>query len=360
MLRARWGSTRQAKFAVGGAWRRIAAAACVALASCDVETPAPAAKPTWQYVASELPGALFSAWGSAANDVWMVGARDPAKPADGPTVLRWNGKAWSRLAVAAPGVDLWWVAGDAKGDEVWMCGTAGTIARWRRSSGAVEVMATPAKAHLFGILPVSASEAWAVGGAPGGPAVVWRWDGVQWAAADVPAEMLKQTTQWFKAFKHQDVLWIVGLDGKLLRYDGKTWSSPPSGTDTGLRTIHCAGALCAAVGGYASGEIIELQGGLWKKATPGKMLMLNGVFLKADGSGSAVGANGSIWRRSPQGQWSDTGAGDLTEAYEDYHGVWMDGSGGLWAVGGQLMSAPQVNGQVVYYGPQTISKALPK
>jgi hypothetical protein len=29
-------------------------------------------------------------------------------------------------------------------------------------------------------------------------------------------------------------------------------------------------------------------------------------------------------------------------------------------VGGQLMSAPQINGQVVYYGPSAISKAMPK
>jgi hypothetical protein len=349
----------------GGIFKRFLSMAAVlgawwTTSGCDTEPAPPPAKSTWQYVAAELPGAIFSVWGSGASDVWMVGARDPAKSADGPTVLRWNGKAWSRLKIAAPGIDLWWVAGTAKGDEVWMCGTGGTIARWIKATGAVELMPTPDKSQLFGVLPVSASEAWAVGGAPGGPGLVWRWDGKVWAAADVPSELIKQTTQWFKAFKHQDVLWIVGLDGKILRYDGKTWTSPASGTETGLRTIHCAGKLCAAVGGYASGEIIELHDGQWKKATPGKMLMLNGVFLQADGSGSAVGANGNIWRRSTAGVWSDTGAGDVTEAFEDYHGVWMDSAGGLWAVGGQLMSAPQINGQVVYYGPSAISKAMPK
>ncbi len=336
-------------------WAAVALMTAVSALGCETEPAAPAV-PKWQIVFQELPGALFSVWGSGPSDVWMVGARDPSKVGSNPTVLRWNGKAWSRVQVAAPGIDLWWVSGAPDGD-VWMAGTGGTIARWRKSTGTTEVLPTPGTSHLFGIFPVSATEAWAVGGSNGGPGVVWRWDGKTWSHADVPAALISQTTQWFKAFKHQGILWIVGLDGKLLRFDGTTWTSPPSGIERTLLTVHCAGSLCAAVGGSNTGDIVELQGGTWKKVTPGKVPQFNGVFLRPDGSGMAVGANGNIYARSTAGQWSPVTA--APEALEDYHAVWLDSSGSAWAVGGQLLGSPQVLGQVVHFGPAKVSTVVP-
>jgi hypothetical protein len=335
-----------------------------AVTACDSDTADP--PPVWQAVAVELPGALFSAWSDGPDDVWLAGAGDPAKPADGPTVLRLDGKAWTRAAIAAPGVDLWWVSGLPKGD-VWLAGTQGTIVRWSRSAGTYTVEKTPGTDHLFGILPVSPTEIWAVGGTPGCSApvcgVVWRSDGSKWQIADVPSELLAKAKQWFKVVAHKGVVWIVGLDGQLLRYDGKTWSNPPSGSERTLLTAHCNSATCAAVGGANSGEIVELQAsGAWKSVTPGKIAGLNGVHLTPDG-GYAVGAAAAIVRRTSGGSWQvDTAAAaamDKFEIYDDFHGVHVDSDGGVWAVGGQLLTIPPRSGMVVYLGRRSVPTYVP-
>lgn len=345
--------------------RRLAAcAAVVLLVACDGGATAESS-PAWQRVATELPGALFSVWSDGANDVWLSGAADPANPAAGPTVLRFDGTKWSRPPIAAPGVDLWWVAGLPQGD-VWLAGTQGTVVRWSRSSGTYAVEKTPSVDHLFGILPVSSSEIWAVGGTPGCSApvcgVVWRSDGAKWQIADVPSELLAKSKQWFKVVAHKGIIWVVGLDGQILRYDGKSWSNPPSGSDRTLLTAHCNGTMCAAVGGANSGEIVELQTtGAWKTATPGKIPGLNGVHLTASG-GYAVGAAASVLQRIG-GVWkvdaAATAAMEKFELYDDFHGVHVDDDGGVWAAGGQLLTVPPRSGMAVYFGRRSVPAYTP-
>lgn len=351
-------------------WVLIALAMASGTLGCEPEPGTPttvAAKPsTWQLVFAEQPGAFFSAWGTAATDVWIVGAADPKHIDLGPSVLHFDGKAWKKYPVAAPGVDLWWTSGRPGGD-VWFGGTGGTIARWHRATDKIELEATPGKSHIFGVLPVSDSEIWAVGGSasctqePCG--VVWRSDGKTWAAADVPPALLGATKQWFKAWKHKGILWIVGLQGKLLRYDGAVWTSPASGVDRTLLTIHGNDELCVAVGGSNTGDIAELDAsGAWQKVTPSKTFpAVNGVFVPAKGDAVAVGAGAAVARRTG-GLWSvdkvaQKALSDLF-AFEDFHGVYVDPEGGVWAVGGQFMAQPAVAGQIAYFGPRKIPTAL--
>ncbi len=342
-------------------------AALLPLNACESETATPvAAKPTWQLPVTEYSGAFFSAWGTSSSDVWIVGAADHNTANSGPAVLHFDGSGWQKTVVDAPGIDFWWVSGLAGGD-TWFAGTKGTIARWHRASSKIEVEKTPGTDHIFGLLPVSATDVWAVGGSLGCGApnnkcgVVWHFDGTAWAKADVPANLLTGATQWFKAWKHNGILWIVGAEGKVLRYDGSTWTSPATPSDRTILTIHGNGALLAAVGGAGTGDILELgSDGAWQKVTPSAIFpMMNGVYVPKDGNAVAVGGGAAIARRTA-GAWAqDKVARNALEdlgAYEDFHGVYVDPDGGVWAVGGQIISDPPVLGQVCYFG----SKKVPK
>ena len=67
---------------------------------------------------------LYSAWGSASNDVWAVGwAAGPV--GEGGTILHWDGSGWSAFTNGT-GPYLTGVWGSASND-VWTVGAGGTI-----------------------------------------------------------------------------------------------------------------------------------------------------------------------------------------------------------------------------------------
>ena len=323
--------------------------------ACDAGdcTPVPA---TWAVVTETLPGALFSVWGTSETDVWMAGAADPKAPAKGPTVLHWTGSAWERPVIAAPGVDLWWVNG--LGDDVWFAGSKGTIVRWKRAAATAEVMQAPSKDQLWGVLPLAANNVWAVGGRPECDAgsscgVIWHYDGKAWVTAPGLSAALRDEATWFKAWaRAPNDLYVCGSGGKMLRYDGKTWTSVASGTTRTLFTVHGHGKLVVAVGGFGTGTLVEDTGSGFKDVTPKGMSQVNGVFVLPDGKAVAVGFAGEVWLRTPAG-WQP----DLTapEALRDFHATWATPGGAIWAVGGNIMSAPFTEGQIAHRGAKVLA-----
>src|SRR6185503_15464031 len=69
---------------------------------------------------AKLGGTWLKVWGSAADDVYLVGQHG--------ALVHWDGKAWSRIDVSAQGVtvndSLFTVAGISKND-VWVVGGTG-------------------------------------------------------------------------------------------------------------------------------------------------------------------------------------------------------------------------------------------
>lgn len=331
-----------------------------ALPGCETEDPGPPAG--WQVVFEELPGALFSVWGTSASDVWIVGGHDYDEPA-GPQVLHWDGKAWQKLDSGLPAtVNLWWVWG--LDDDVWMAGSGGHIARYRRSTGQFEAFQAPTDTQLFGILPVSKTEVWAVGG-PGlckenqPCGVVWRFDGTAWAEAPGLAADVRNKASWNKICKDaKGHLLVVGSQGRMLRWDGQVWTEPASGTDRMLLTCHTGGNRTVAVGGFGTGALVEDAGQGFADATPADMPQMNGVYVDAKGRAVAGGVYGSLWEsKCPTCAWQP--AAGAPEALLDHHAVYRDPQGGIWAVGGQILSEPFAGGQLLHYGPK-IAEDLPK
>ena len=80
---------------------------------------------TWSRATTATNQWLEAVWGSAANDVWVLGLNDVA--------LHWDGISWTQVQGAA-GVNAVWGSGS---NDVWGVGDYGRIAHWDGTSWTV-------------------------------------------------------------------------------------------------------------------------------------------------------------------------------------------------------------------------------
>ena len=79
--------------------------------------------------------------------------------------------------------------------------------------------------------------------------------------------------------------------------------------------------------------------------------LLQGVTLSADGTGWATGFRGEVYRRQRlTGRWERVVLG-LPLELESLHAAWMDPEGGVWAVGGNVLSGGLNAGTLLHRGP---------
>lgn len=321
-------------------------AACVLALACETEPGEPDA---WSTPIKSQPGALLSVWGTAADDVWVVGA----DAGSGPAVLHYDGATWKQHATDAKGT-LWWVAGH--GDDVWMVGDGGQIVHHTLSDGKFAVARAPTDERLYGVIPFAANDVWAVGGDDVGVGVIWHWDGATWSPpADLPAG-LGDGLAYFKIWgPSADDLWIVGEGGAALHRKSGAWERID--VPAKLFTVHGHGDTVIGVGGFFTALIVELTAGKATEVTPaGEVLQLNGIHV-TDDTAVAVGNEGSVWRRDATGAW--TADADAPNVPLDYHATWVDPDGGIWAVGGRLADLPPTQGLLSHHG-QPLAATLPK
>ena len=92
------------------------------------------------------------------------------------------------------------------------------------------------------------------------------------------------------------------------------------------------------VGGGASGRMLEATGGGGvKDVTPPGAPLLQGVAITSSGRGYASGAMGAIYERATGGVWRAVDTKLSLPPIESLHAVWIDPSGGVWAVGGNVV-----------------------
>lgn len=302
-----------------------------------------AIKEDWELVETGLPGALTSVWGTEADDIWAVGA--DRGDGNGPTVMRYEGSQWVMIDTGRTSGDLWWVFGFDDGP-VFLGGKNGLILKYE--DGNFREMSTPGTATVYGIWGSAPDDVWAVGGNVTKDAFAWRYDGEVWSEVEgIPPE-ISASESLFKVWgKGSGDVWMVGTGGLTLRYNGLSLAHTSSGTTKMLFTTHADYDLFAAVGGLGDGVILENDGSGWNDVTPKGTPHVMGLWLDGD-DGYAAGVGGAILRRDA-GEWKrvDTGL-DLKEAF---HAVWIDPEGGVWAVGGQVLAPPLVDGVVAYRRP---------
>ncbi len=306
----------------------------------------------WEIVFEDLDVALFSVWGTAADDVWVVGS----DTGEGPIVMHYDGESWDVLDTGAEG-DLWWVSG--RGDSVWMAGTNGLILRYSIDDETFEDFSVADDVTLFGVFPTADDDVWAVGGGfiTDVKRAIYRYQGDDFEAVDdVPDEVAEVESPYFKVWgTSSDDLWIVG-DGEyaLHRTDGE-WQAidVPDGR---LFTVHGGGGYVAAVGGTGEAVLLEADDDELRDVSPDAVPQLNGVWVRENGNAVAAGAEGVIFERR-DGRWSEVE--DVPLLAWDYHSVFIDPSGGQWAVGGQVVASPYSSGVLAHRGGSVSSDGVP-
>ncbi len=328
----------------------LAALAGLAVACSETDPPIADPEAGWAVVHGELPGALLSVWGTSASDVWAVGA--DAGDGSGPQVLHFDGAAWTRRDTGLTSGDLWWVFGFA-GGPVYLGGSGGVILRY--DDGGFSAMTTPGSDTVFGIWGADPDDMWAVGGSADQNGFAWRLDGDSWIPEpSLPADVVATAAIWKVFGRSADDVVLVGSNGVSFAWDGSALSPADTGVGSSLFTVHANSDRYAAVGGLASGAIVENDGGGWQLAseTP---FGVAGVVLGAGETGCAVGQYGSVYMRTSGGwQEEDTGL----DVQRDMHGVWLDPGGGVWAVGGQTSSFPLTEGVLIHKGDPITSEGI--
>ncbi|WAS91672.1 hypothetical protein [Nannocystis punicea] len=305
------------------------------------------AEPAGWSVALELgvdKGALFSVWGPQPDDVIAVGGQGVGPSSKG-LALRWDGVAWTELALPPGTTRLHWLAG--VGDALWAVGEAG--AAIRRDGDAWTTIDTGVDVPLWGIWGAGPDAIWSVGGDGfvGGPSVL-RWDGDAWTPESLPP-LPEDCHALFKLVGTgtADVT-AVGDLGVVLQYDGAAWTQQDVGSIADLISVSGPASARLAVGGRANARLAWWDGQQWTGATldrPG----LSGVWIGNDGAGFITGSAGQILHIT---------AGSLEPEPEAsptnllLHAAFGFAEGPRFAVGGNLAGMPPHVGVVLQHpGP---------
>jgi photosystem II stability/assembly factor-like uncharacterized protein len=266
-------------------------------------------------------------------------------------VLHYDGEGWTRIDTGVE-ADLWWVQPFAT-DDVLFGGAGGTLLHY--DGDAFERIEGPGSDTIYGVWGLAPDDVWIVGGGDADAAgFVWRWDGE--ALRDVTADLPDgdASPALFKVWgRAADDIWIVGIDGTAIHWDGDAFAAGDPDTDRRLFTVHgppSGEPGFVAVGGFGDGVITELDGTTWHDVTPKPApLMLFGVRMESAEHGFAVGDQGTIVEKR-DGAWDLLETGH--ELFNPLHSVWIDPEGGVWAVGGDVLSPIPLDGMLLHRGAE--------
>ena len=316
------------------------------IAGCGDDPPPTYA---WQTMLSGLPGAALSVWGTSSRDVYVVGA--DALDGSGPYALHFDGARWTRVNTGLRDGTLWWTYG-TDANTVFMVGTNGIVLRYNPTTQRAERMTTPGRATLFGVWGAATNDVWAVGGdTTANTGVLWHYDGTAWREVTLPAGTASSAILYKVWGARANDVWVVGANGLTLHYDGTAWTRVeiPTTARGPLFTVHGSGTTRVAVGGNASGIVLEAgSDNRWRQIDVDGAPRFAGVYMPPSGGALAVGSQGAVYLRH-QGNWRVVARPPRTEL--EFHAVWVEpGTGNVWAVGGQTQAMPLSDGIVYRFG----------
>lgn len=274
-------------------------------------------------------GAYMAAWGSADDDVWVVGGQ-----ADAGVVLRGDRKGFDELPVPAGTPILDWVHGTGP-DDVWVGGLTGTILHWDGADWEDHSLAIDEA--IWGLYVRDTDDVWFVGGSSrwgGEVGVVYHFDGAEMRSLALPPE-LADLGNVFKVNEDGERIWVVGTGGAAAYVEDGALVAAATGTSQDLVTITGgAEGPMVVVGGRGTGLVMLRDGDALTQLTT-VPAGLNGV-VSLDDEAVVVGEGGFIGA-------VDLATGAVEQAAsptsEILHGSWVDSTGRLYAVGGNLGTA---------------------
>lgn len=291
---------------------------------------------TWTVDHMEDGGALFSVWGSSADDVWASGGQ-----AGNGLILHNDGSGWTRVVTGARELLIWTYGFHA--EDVYAVGEGGLIlhydgASWQEVDSGTDV-------SLYGVWGTSSDDVWIVGGEPNGDAgsaVILRGSGRSFSPVEnIPADVLPGAL--YKAYGGpQDSVMMVGEGGAVVRFDGESWYRDSTPTSHPLFSMWGrADDDIYAVGGYGVNEVLHFDGHSWTRVSdPDSFgIGLSGVFTAPGFSTVAVGFDSYVLEIAPDGSQYEP-AMPLVDPIPALHGVWGDEHGTTYAVGGNIYDYP--------------------
>lgn len=295
--------------------------------------PAPAAAPAWTPAFdARAAGWLMNVWGPARDALYAVGGR----PAEG-VIYRYDGRAWSRVALGVQVPLLNWAFGFSR-DDITVVGNEGTVIHWDGRGWSRQP--TPRRENLWGVWGASPEDLWAVGGngAADDRPVLLHWDGRAWRDVEIPALQRAGVGAFYKVWGlSSDNVYVVGQRGVVLHRTGGAWREELAGASGDLVSVWGTDANnVLAVGGRGNGIVTRWDGTRWTARTLDLLPGLNGVWMRTPRAAHVVGTNGTAVR-------IDLATLAVTEENTptllDLHAVFGDPSGRITAVGGSLGSA---------------------
>ncbi|HET7542271.1 MAG TPA: vanadium-dependent haloperoxidase [Polyangiaceae bacterium] len=325
--------------------------ACLLQSSCQDgdQVPFVDQQRAWSWVAKSDAAALLSVHGTSESDVWIAGADD----GQGPVVLHFDGQEWQRRDTGAKG-DLWWVNATPQGP-VYFAGASGLLLRYQ--GGAFERLKTPAlgKDVLYGVWAAGAEDLYAVGTSAGKNGFIWHYDGSQFESVALPDTLpLDENHDQPGLFKvwgnSKDSVWVAGASGTLLHGNAREgFTLVRKGQSEILFTVNARGDHVLAVGGTSSGLLLDGRATTLNDRTPASTPLLQGAWIDEHDQAWAVGVGGTVLRSGPGGfEVQDTGL-DFA-ANDSLHSVWVDPAGGVWAVGGDVLTPNLAHGLALHGG----------
>jgi hypothetical protein len=280
--------------------------------ACPATSAAPATcRPAG--TACDQPAAdLLGVWGSAANDVWVVG--NPGAN------LRWNGETW--LAVPSGTTESLRAVWGSGTSDVWAVGGAGAIVHWDGTTWTAVPSGTTQT--LCGVWSSGPNDAWAVGG--GG--AILHWDGVAWTPSPSGTSYSLWRVWGSGPTDVYAVGWISGT--VMLHWDGDHWSSLSAEAPVGAIGLGGTGPRDVWVVGLGPGvgDVSHWDGESWSMVPTDATMSLVAIWASDPDDAWIVGYGGSIlhWNGSA---WSSVPSPPTKRLMT----VWGSGPDDVWAVG---------------------------
>lgn len=185
---------------------------------------------------------LWGVWGATSDDIWAVGGDDAGGRA---TVLHDTGRGFEEVAIPElqrPGVDVFFKVWGSAPDDVYMVGQNGAVLHWNGTR--LEEQLVGVSLDLIGIWGTGPDRVVAVGGRTNGAAAVW--DGTEWRNPDL-GRFPGINGVWLEG----DTAYIVGDRGVTGTIDLITLETTLSYVETpvSIHAVAGAGKTLIAVGG---------------------------------------------------------------------------------------------------------------
>jgi hypothetical protein len=245
---------------------------------------------------------LHAVWALAPDDAWAVG--------DSATVVHWDGKAWSRVALDVPtGLDLRaiWAAGP---ERIFVAGEDGSVSIF---DGRSLPIAKVERHELHPLLSIdalwgsSAQDVHALTGTINGESLLFHYDGATWTRVD-PHPLPNAT---LLAGSAADDVWLFGTYEGAARFDGSAWQREP----TKGRDWSSHDAWIGKVDGFPRAVVVggddhfvHHDGRKWKVGRKTRELATNVAKLGTTLTAVTASSSGDIWVGTGEGSllvWKD-------------------------------------------------------